>query len=56
MANRTAEEILMENKILRKICFPCTTCLGTGLMRSGKECPTCEGFNARTAKEALDER
>lgn len=58
MTNRTAEEVRMENKILRKILFPCKVCGGTGRIHlspvSNIGCPECEGFNADAAKEALD--
>lgn len=63
MANRTKEEIEMENEIMRKILFPCKTCNGRGELDDAEpgdicmniwECPDCGGFNVREAKKALD--
>ena len=63
MANRTKEEVEMENKILRKILFPCTTCHGSGKLDDAGlgdisftewNCPDCNGFNAHQAKKDLD--
>jgi hypothetical protein len=64
MANRTKAEVEMENKILRKILFPCEACRGTGSMDdlepgdiSGNtwDCPACGGFNANQARRELEE-
>jgi hypothetical protein len=53
----------MENKIMRKILFPCTTCRGSGQLDdlepgdiggNAWECPDCGGFNAWEAKATLE--
>lgn len=64
MTNRTAEEVRMENKILRKILFPCGTCGGSGILDDAEPgdicfktwpCPECEGFDSITAKRELED-
>jgi hypothetical protein len=63
-SNRTKEEILMENKLLLKILFPCEACGGSGTLDDAEpgdigfnrwDCPACGGFDSYKAKRELED-